>query len=153
MESAPTGSKPTRVLVVSDRAAATPTLLGAIRERASAGPTQFRLLIPNPAPAEWHPLHPERHEQAAEAEAALDEARPAIEEAAGGPVLASVSIRHDPMDAVEQRLHDEPFDEIILAHTPHGLERWLHLDLGHRLAHLGIPVVTLKDEEPAPGGA
>lgn len=137
---------PARVLVVSDHAAPTPDLVSAIRERARAGPTQFRLLVPNPAPAEWHPLHPERHEQAAEAERVLRHALPVLEEAAQGEVIGSVSIRHDPMDAVEQTLHDEPFDEIIVSHTPHGLERWLHLDLAHRLAHLGLPVTALTDE-------
>lgn len=144
-------SKPARILVVSDRAAATPALLDAIGERALVGPTQFRLLIPNPAPAEWHPFHPERHDQAALAELELRDALPAIAAAAGGEVIGSVSIRHDAMDAVEQTLHDEPFDEIIVAHTPHGLERWLHLDLAGRLAHLGLPVTSLTEESPDDG--
>jgi hypothetical protein len=139
-------SKPLRVLVVSDREAVTPALLAAIRKRALAGPAQFRLLVPNPAPAEWHPLHPERHDQAMAAERALREALPAIEEAVGAEVIGSVSIRHDAMDAVEQTLHDEPFDEIIVAHTPHGLERWLHLELAGRLAHLGLPVTSVTED-------
>jgi hypothetical protein len=138
-------SRPIRVLVVTDRAAATPALLSAIRERALVGPVQFRVVVPNPAPAEWHPLHPERHPQAAEAERELRLALPTIEEAAGAEVIGSVSIRHDPMDAVEQTLHDEPFDEIIVSHTPHGLERWLHQDLAGRLAHLGLPVTSIHE--------
>src|SRR3954449_4648465 len=45
-----TSSGPTRVLVVTDRTAATPELLDAIRQRAATGPIEARLLVPNPAP-------------------------------------------------------------------------------------------------------
>ena len=58
----------TRVLVVTDHTAATPELLAAMRQRAAQGPVQFRLLVPNPAQAELHLFHPERHDKAAEAE-------------------------------------------------------------------------------------
>jgi len=44
--------KTTRVLVVTDHAAATPELLSAIRERAARGPIDVLVLVPNPAPAE-----------------------------------------------------------------------------------------------------
>jgi hypothetical protein len=133
----------TRVLVVTDRIAATPALLDTIRGRSARGPAEFRVLVPNPAPAEWNPTHPERHDKIAEAEHALAEALPGIEEAAGHPVEGVVSIRHDPMDAIEETLHAEPFDEIILATAPHRIERWLHVDLPHRVAHLGLPVTSV----------
>ena len=139
----------TRVLVVTDRTAATPILLDAIRARAAQGPVEVRILVPNPAPAEWHPTHPERHEKADAARLVLDEALPGIQEAAGVPIDGVVSTRHDPMDAVEETLHDEPFDEIIVATVPHGLERWLHVDLPHRLSHLGLPVTTIIDVQLA----
>lgn len=74
---------PVRVLVVTDRTAAPPALVSAIRARAKRGPVQFRVIVPNPAPAEWHPMHPERRAKAAEAERVLARALPAIEEAAG----------------------------------------------------------------------
>src|ERR1700750_1865118 len=69
--SAPTSSS---VLVVTDRTAVTPALQDAIRARAHRGPIQVRLLVPNPAPAEWHPLHPERHEKAEAAQRVLERA-------------------------------------------------------------------------------
>ncbi len=141
-------SNPVRVLVVTDRTAATPALVNAIRERARRGPAQFRVIVPNPAPAEWHPLHPERHDKAAEAERVLALALPDIEEAAGASVIGSVSIRHDPMDTIEEALLNEPFDEIILSQLPHGVARWLHIDLPHRVAHLGLPVTTVSETEP-----
>lgn len=138
-------SRPLRVLVVSDKTAATPALLAAMRERAATTAVQFRLLIPNPAHAEAHLLHPERHDKAAEAERVLRQSMPAFEEAAGGHVIGSVSIRHDPYDAVEELLMSEPVDEIIVALAPHGMARWLHLDLPHRLAHFGLPVRTVGE--------
>lgn len=138
-------SHPVRVLVVTDRTGAPPAFVDAIRARAQRGPAQFRLLVPNPAPAEWHPMHPERHDKAAEAERVLARALPALEEAAGASVIASVSVRHDPMDAIEETLLDEPFDEIILSTAPHGV-KWLHVDLPHRVAHLGLPVTTVSHD-------
>jgi hypothetical protein len=135
--------RPARVLVVSDKTAATPELLAAVRDRAARGPVQFRLLVPNPAHAEAHLLHPERHDKAAEAERVLRQALPAFEEAAGGHIIGSVSIRHDPYDAIEETMLSEPVDEIILSLAPHEVSRWLHLDLPHRLAHLELPLTTL----------
>jgi hypothetical protein len=143
---------PTRVLVVTDRMAATPALLDTIRGRAARGPADFRLLVPNPAPAEWHAGHPGRRDKVEEAERALADALPSIEEAAGHPVEAAVSIRHDPMDVIEETLRSDPFDEIILATAPHLLERWLHVDLPHRVAHLGLPVTTVAGRHHTPEG-
>ncbi|MBV9099332.1 MAG: hypothetical protein JO079_14870 [Frankiaceae bacterium] len=131
-----------RILVISDRTGATPELLRAITEAAQQGPAQVRLVVPNPAQSEVHLRHPERHEKAEEAERVLEEAIPAIEQASGARVIGSVSIRHDPMDAVEETLHNEPVDEIIVSIAPHGVGRWLHQDLPHRLQHFGLPITV-----------
>jgi hypothetical protein len=136
-------ARPARVLVVSDHTSATPELLEAIRQRAARGAAQFRVLVPNPAHAEAHLLHPERHDKAAAAEEVLRSGIGAFEEAAGGHVIGSVSIRHDPYDAIEELMLDEPVDEIIVSVVPHGEHRWLHMDLAHRLPHLGLPVTTV----------
>ncbi len=135
--------KAVRVLVLADRTAADPALLAAMHARAERGPVQFRVVVPNPAPAEWHPMRPERRDKAEAAEQALADALPAIEAAAGGPVIASVSIRHDPMDVVDAVIFHEPIEEIIVAQAPHPIERWFHVDLPHRLAHLKLPVTTV----------
>jgi hypothetical protein len=148
-----THTNPTRVLVVTDRAAASLALLDTIRGRAARGPAEFRVLVPNPAPAEWHPGHPERHDKVAEATLVLDAALPRIEDAAGHTVEGVVSIRHDPMDAIEETLLEDPFDEIIVETVPHGVQRWLHVDLPHRVAHLGLPVTTVMGQmSHVPGG-
>ena len=140
MESA--GTK--RVLIVSDRVAATEALVDSIRGRMVRGPASFHVLVPNPAPAEWHPGHLERRDKVAEAERVLAAALPEISQAAGGVVDGTVSIRHDPMDAIEEVLGQGAFDEIILATAPHDIEAWLHIDLPHRVAHLGLPVTTVS---------
>jgi hypothetical protein len=137
---------PTRVLVLADRSAAHPKLLDAMRTRVAQGRVQFRIVVPNPTPAEWHPMHPERRDKAAEAERALAQARPALEDAAGAPVIASVSIRHDPMDVVDAVIYHEPIDEIILAQPPHPVQRWFHVDLPHRLAHLKLPITSVEHD-------
>lgn len=133
-----------RVLVVTDKTAATPELLAAIRTRAERGPARFRVVVPNPAAAELHLLHPDRHDKAAEAEMVLLEALPDIQAAAGSHVIGSVSIRHDPMDAIEEILFSEPVDEIILSVVSRGLSRWLHQDLRRRLQHFGLPITSIE---------
>jgi hypothetical protein len=143
-----TDARPLRILVLTDHAEPTVELKEAIRHRAETGNVQFRLVVLNPARAEVHLLHPERHDKATEAEAVLLAALPELETAAGGPVIGSVSVRHDPMDAVEETIFSEPIDEIMLSVPPHHLATTLHQDLQHRLEHHHLPVTVV---EAAPG--
>ncbi len=130
------------VLVVAHRTATTPELLAAIRGRAAQGAASFHLLVPNSAEhAEMTAV--ERAQHHADAERALALALPQLEEAAGGSAHGSVSVRHDPMDAVEEALRNGRFDEIILSTLPHGLSRWLHIDLPRRIGALGLPTTTI----------
>ena len=133
-----------RVLVVTDTAEPSPSLREAIRHRAETHDAQFRLVVINPARAEVHLLHPERHDKAVEAERVLRSALPTYEADAGGPVIGSVSVRHDPMDAIEETLNNEPVDEIMIDVPGHKLSSLLHQDLEHRLGHLHIPVTTIR---------
>ena len=135
-----------RVLVVTDAAEPSPSLREAIRHRAETHDAQFRLVVTNPARAEIHLVHPERHDKAVEAEAVLREALPTLEADAGGVVIGSVSVRHDPMDAIEETLYNEPVDEILIDVPTHRLTSLLHQDLEHRLRHLDIPVVTVRHD-------
>jgi hypothetical protein len=135
-----------RVLVVTDTVEPTKSMRDAIRHRAEKGDVQFRLIVLNPARAELHPLHPERHDKATEAENSLRSALAQQERAAHAPVIGSVSVRHDPMDAIEETLFAEPIDEIILDVPPHHFSSWLHQDLEHRLAHFKIPVTTIRHD-------
>jgi hypothetical protein len=140
------------VLVVAHKTAATPALLEAIRERAERGPARFHLLVPNPHHASWRPSEI-AHPDVTEGEQVLALALPLIEDAAGGPAEGSVSPRHDPMDAIEEALHDGDYDEIILSTLPRGVSAWLHIDLPHRVAHLGLPLTTVVAHEGSRAGA
>jgi hypothetical protein len=52
-----------------------------------------------------------------------------------------------PMDAIEETLRDGDFHEIILSTLPHGVSRSLHVDVPHRVAHLGLPLATVVARE------
>jgi hypothetical protein len=121
---------PAHVLIVAHKTAATPALLDAVRDRVARGPCWFHLLVPSPAVPR-------------EGEQVLALALPLIEEAAHRPVDGSMSVRHDPMDAIEEALQGDQFDEIILSTLPRSVSRWLHIDLPRRVAHLGLPLTTV----------
>ena len=131
-----------QVLVVANKTAATPALLETVRERASKGDVSFHLLVPNPDVGDWRPSglqHPDfRH-----GDQVLALALPLLEEAAGSHVSGSVSIRHDPMDAIEEAVGTGSYDEIILSTLPHHVSAWMHVDLPRRVEHLGLPLTTV----------
>ena len=126
------------VLVVANRTAATPALLDGVRARAEEGPAHFHLVVPDPE--HDHLRHPHDHSAG---DKVLALALPLLHEAAGGHADGSVSIRHDPMDAIEETLRAGEFDEIILSTLPRHVSHWLHLDLPSRVAHLGLPLTTI----------
>jgi hypothetical protein len=134
------------VLVVAHKTAATRALHDAVAERAARGPARFHLLVPNPGLGSWRPSGTQ-HPDFSEGEQVLALALPLMEDAAGTSVEGTVSVRHDPMDAIEEALHDGEFDEIILSTLPRSVSRWLHVDLPHRVAHLGLPVTTVIAQE------
>ena len=133
-----------RVLVVTDHAEASQELKDAIRHRAEGGDVQFRLVVLNPARAEVHLLHPERHDKARAAEDVMLRSLPDLAAAAGAPVIGSVSVRHDAMDAVEETLFSEPIDEIMLAVPAHHLATTFHQELENRLQHFHLPVTVVR---------
>jgi hypothetical protein len=138
-------STPTRVLVVAHRTAATPALLHAVRERAACGPCAFTLLVPNVA----HGLHrivdaEDQGEDAAQSVLAL--ALPLLEEAAGGHVEGMVG-DPEPLNAVQDAVNLQGFDEIIVSTLPVRVSRWLRLDLPSKIGGLGLPVTTITATE------
>jgi uncharacterized membrane-anchored protein len=141
-----------QVLVVAHKTAATPALLDAIRRRAELGPAAFHLLVPNPAEHAELTEH-EREQAHTEGAHVLALALPLIDAAAGSTVGGSVSIRHDPMDAIEETLQNGNFDEIILSTLPRSVSRWLHVDLPRRVEHLGLPVLVVVAAERVPATA
>ena len=136
------------VLLVAGWTAATPAVLDAVRERVARGPATFHLLVPNPSD-HGEVTDGERRRHHEEGERVLALALPLLQEAAGGEVEGSVSIRHDAMDAVEEALRDGDFHEIVVATMPRSVSHWLHIDLPHRLGHTGLPVTTVTARERA----
>lgn len=133
----------TRVLVVAFRTAAAPTLIEAVRSRAAEGPCRFTLLVPATAQGFDRVANPEEHGRS-DAEAVLELALPALEEAAGGAVEGRVG-DGEPLAAVQDELDsvENPYDEVIVSTLPTHVSRWLHLDLPRKVAGLGLPVTTV----------
>jgi len=146
-------SGPTRVLVVANRTAATPTLIEAVRERAARDWCAFTLLVP----ASGHGLHrlvdPE-DAGSEEAQATIELALPLLEKAGGAPVESLIG-DHDPLSAIHDAVNLRGFDEVIVSTLPTRVSRWLRLDLPHKVAALGMPVTTVtaqgRERIPAHG--
>ncbi|HET8951532.1 MAG TPA: hypothetical protein VFN44_13525 [Solirubrobacteraceae bacterium] len=134
-------STPTRVLVVANRTAATGALLDAVRERAGRGPCSFTLLIPNTAHGLHRVVDPEDQGQS-EAEDTLELALPLIEKAAGAKVEGMIG-DPEPLAAIQDAVNLYGFDEIIISTLPKKVSKWLHLDLPHKAAGLGLPITTV----------
>jgi hypothetical protein len=134
-------SSATRVLVVANKTAATPRLLDAVRERASRGPCEFTLLVPN-ATHGLHTLVDPEDQDKNEAEMTIELALPLLENACGGPVDAMIGVP-EPLAAIQDAVNLHGFDEIIVSTLPTRVSKWLKLDLPHKVAGLGLPVTTV----------
>ena len=127
------------VLVVTDHPVVTPALVAAINERATDGSTHVHLVVTNPAEHEIS----ERHTAAQLTDAAVQEAVARLREQTSADIIGSVSIRHDPMDAVEESMQRESVDEVLVSVEHHRLAHRLHQDLEDRLAHRRVPVSSI----------
>ena len=136
---------PARVLVVAHKTAATQPLLDAVRERVQRGPSTFTLLVPNPAHGLHKVVDPE-DQQASEAQTVINDALPALSEAAGAPVEGIVGDA-DPVAAVHDAINLRGFDEVIVSTLPVRLSRWLKLDLPSKVGGLGLPLTTVTPED------
>ena len=133
---------PARVLIVANRTAATDQLLEAVRRRASAGPAEFHLLVPATPRGLHRVVDPEdsgREEAAHQLELGLGRLREALGDDVSGHVGDP-----DPMAAISDWLHEHPADELIISTLPLRLSRWMHLDLPHKVALLGLPVTHVE---------
>ena len=124
------------ILIVAHRTAATPRLLKAVAERAAREPCKFTLLVPRPY---WDP-------DTEEAAITLELAIPLLDAAAGSHVQGMVGAT-DPFEAVRETLERNHYDEVIVSTLPQRVSRWLHVDLGHRIARLGVPVSVVTAEQ------
>ena len=138
-------SAPARVLIVAHKTAATPPLLEAVRERAQRGRAAFTLLVPNSAHGLHKVVDPEDQEQS-EAEQVLALALPLLEDAAGAKVGGMIG-DPSPMNAIQDAINLQGFDEVILSTLPARVSRWLKLDLPSKVAGLGLPVTTVTAQD------
>ncbi len=127
----------TRVLVVANRTAESSELLHVMRERAAEGPAAFTLVVPSSAhgltwATDMHAGGPEAERHLAAALAGMRRAGLTVEGRLGDP---------DPVAAVQDAVNFENFDEAIVSTLPHGVSRWLGLDLPRRVERTtGLPV-------------
>ena len=128
-----------RILVVTNKVAATPALVEAVRERASASAAEFVILIPNPAHVAFDRNSPDLRE----GDALLAETLPELEEAAGAEIEGRVATSPNAYDDIVQELDGGGYTEIILETPPSHVSHWLHADLGERIGHLGYPLTTV----------
>ena len=140
-----------RVLVVAHRTAATPALIEAVRERAARGPATFTLLVPNPAHGLHRVVDPEDQEDS-EAQTVLDLALPLLEDAAGSHVEGMIGDA-EPLNAIQDAVNLNGFDEIIISTLPKRVSRWLHIDLPSKANGLGLPVTTVTAKDRASAAA
>jgi hypothetical protein len=119
----------TKVLVVANRTASTPRLLGEVTRRAKAQPTEFTLLIPGVR---------DRRTPDWTRETALElvsrAARGPVDWLPGGP---------DPFVAVRTAISHGDFDEIIISTPRERASKWPRRGLIQRLARLGLPVTAI----------
>ena len=150
-----------RYLVVANQTLPSPGLAELVAEKASVGPSEFHVLVPEGPrtvvfhdPSELAAAHVvevgdhERLLAMEEAEERLDAFR--SEFAALGARLTGEVGLGDPLTAIQRVMDRASFDEIIVSTLPVGLSRWLKLDLPARVERtFGLPVTHLVQDERA----
>lgn len=135
-------TEPVRILLVANRTAATDGLLEAVRARAARGPARFHLVVP----AHPHGLHKVVDPQEGDhgtARQVLEEALPALSQAAGASVTGEVGDA-EPLMAIEDAVNRDRYDEIVISTLPRRISRWLHLDLVSKASGTGLPVTHVE---------
>jgi hypothetical protein len=134
-------SNSTRVLVVAHKTAATQALADAVRERAQRGPCTFTLLVPRTTHGLQKVVDPEDADEG-ETQEVLDLALPVLERAAGSPVNGQIG-DPNPMNAIQDAINLDGYDEVIISTLSPRVSRWLKLDLPSKIKGLGLPVTTV----------
>lgn len=136
-----------KVLVVAHETAATSPLIEAVRERSRQGPAKFHLVVPRHAHG-MHRLVDPQHVSEEPAHRVMADALPKLSAAAGQEVTGSIG-DSEPLMAIEDAVNLGGFHEIIISTHPHGISRWLKMDLISKAKGLGLPVthVTPRGDE------
>jgi len=131
-----------RILIVANRTAPTPSLLEAVRTRASVGDASFHLVVP----ATPRGLHRVVDPEVAGLDAARENLRlalPRLSQAAGAPVTGAIGDAN-PLSAIEDAMNLQGYDEIIISTLGRTFSRWLRLDVVSKARALGVPVTHIR---------
>lgn len=130
----------TRVLIVANQTAGGSALRAEVHKRVNQGPHHFTLVVPATPPHDhmlWTDGEPE-----ANARKNLDAALTALR-ATGTTVEGRVGDA-SPMQAINDALLIDHYDEIILSTLPPGASRWLKQDLPDRVQrHFDLPLTVI----------
>ena len=140
-----------RILVVANRTADSPDLIGALRQRGDRCTAAFTLLVP----AVPHGLAWAADMKAGWSEAVGYAERAAVRIREAGLELDEVIVGDpDPFAAVGDVLHARQFDEVVVSVLPMRISRWLALGLPARLRRtIDLPVTQMTaqaQQRPAP---
>jgi hypothetical protein len=134
-----------RVLVVANRTAESPELLSALQQRATRGPCEFTLLVPEtPHGLAWAADPDAGHDEAERHRAAfMDELRGAGLDVADAKVGDA-----DPLAAICDECNFDQYDELIVSTLPLRISKWLRVDLPRKAkAATGLPVTHVIGSE------
>jgi hypothetical protein len=151
-----------RYLVVANQTLQGAELREELRERISAGPCSFFVLVPNTKTADYDPVAaggvlPQPgmwwwttyYARPATDEEATAQARQRLSLMLTGLAAMGVSAEGDlgspsPLAAMDKVCADHQFDEIIVATLPGRVSRWLRADLPHQAERrFRLPVTTI----------
>jgi GABA permease len=151
-----------RYLVVANRTLQAAELREELRERVSAGPCSFFVIVPDTTAAQYDPVAaggvlPQPgmwwwatyYARPATDEEATAQARQRLGVMLDGLAALGVPVEGDlgsadPLEAIEQACADRQFDEIIVTTLPQRVSRWLRAGLPHQAERRsGLPVTTI----------
>ncbi len=131
-----------RVLIVANQTSTDPALIAAVRRRAQRGAANFHLVVPA-TPRGLHRVVDPEDAGLDAAQERLDLALPLLGGAAGRPVCGHIGDAN-PLAAIEDALHLEGIDEIIVSTLSPRISRWLRVDLVSKVRALGLPVLHVN---------
>ena len=151
-----------RYLVVANQTLQGAELREELRERISAGPCSFFVLVPDTKAADYDPVAaggvlPQPgmwwwttyYARPATDEEATAQARQRLSLMLTGLAAMGIPAEGDlgspsPLEAMDKVLAEHQFDEIIVATLPRRVSRWLGADLPHQAERrFGLPVTTI----------
>ena len=130
-----------RYLVVANQTLGGDQLMAEVRQRATAGPSSFYVIVPNTRSSDV-----DEHRATLIAQSRLNQA---LNQLRSEGLDARGDIGDpEPLTAIEDALAGQQFDEIIISTLPSGISHWLRLDLPQRAERkFKLPVTTVTSRQ------